>query len=76
MAGDDRRSPLSVGLVWSARASMLGVEFALPVFLGHYIDLRLGTSPIALFVGMILGFVVGMMHLLRIARDASKPNQP
>jgi F0F1-type ATP synthase assembly protein I len=74
MADNDGRSPMSIGMMWAARASTLGFEFALPAFLGHFLDLKLGTNPVALLVGMILGFVVGIMHILRMARDSSKPN--
>jgi ATP synthase protein I len=73
MADNDRRSPMSVGIGWAASLSTLGLEFALPVFLGHFFDVWLGTNPFGLFAGMVVGFVIGMMHVLRIARDASKP---
>jgi hypothetical protein len=74
MAGNDGRSPLSVGIEWSARVSTLGFEFGIPALLGHFLDQKLGTNPVGLLVGMVLGFVVGMMHILRIAKDGSKPN--
>ena len=73
MSGPDGRSPLSVGMNWASRITTLGFEFALPPLLGHYVDGRLGSNPVGLMVGMVLGFAVGMMHLLRIARDSSKP---
>ena len=73
MSGSNRRSPLSVGMDWATRISALGFEFALPPLLGSFVDRRLGTAPAGILVGMVLGFAVGMMHILRIARDASKP---
>jgi ATP synthase protein I len=74
MADDDRRSLMSLAVDGATKASMLGLEFAVPVFLGHYLDVRLGTNPLFLMVGMVLGFVLGMVHILRIAREGSKPN--
>jgi ATP synthase protein I len=68
-----RRSPLSVGVEWASRASTLGLEFALPPLLGALVDRKLGSAPAGILVGMVLGFAVGMMHILRIARDASRP---
>ena len=73
MAAPDSRSPLSIGMEWASRITTLGFEFALPVLLGHYADRRLGSNPVGALVGMVVGFSVGMLHLLRIARDSSKP---
>jgi ATP synthase protein I len=73
MPASEPRSPLSVGIDWASRITTLGFEFALPVLLGHFIDGRLGWNHVGLFVGMVLGFAVGMLHLLKIARDSSKP---
>jgi F0F1-type ATP synthase assembly protein I len=58
---------------WASRITTLGFVFALPPLLGHYLDRRLGSNPVGLLVGMVLGFSAGMLHLLRIARDSSKP---
>jgi hypothetical protein len=69
------RSPMSVGLEWASRIGTLGLFFSLPVLLGHYLDRKIGTSPVGLLIGMVLGFVVGMMQILRIARDESGPKQ-
>lgn len=74
MTGSPPRSPLSVGLALASRLSTLGFEFALPPLFGHFLDRRLGSAPAGLLVGMILGFTVGIMHILRFARDASKPS--
>jgi ATP synthase protein I len=70
---DEGPSPMSVGIGWAARVSTLGLEFGLPAILGHVLDVKIGTNPVGLLVGMVLGFVVGMMHILRIAKDSSKP---
>jgi hypothetical protein len=74
VSGSERRSPLSVGIGLASRLSTLGFEFAVPPLLGHYLDRRLGSAPVALMVGMVLGFTVGIIHILRFARDASKPS--
>jgi F0F1-type ATP synthase assembly protein I len=54
--------------------STLGFEFALPPLLGYFLDQRLGSAPAGILVGGVLGFTIGIMHILRFARDASKPN--
>jgi hypothetical protein len=72
VSGSERRSPLSVGIGLASKLSTLGFEFALPPLLGHYLDRRLGSAPVGLLIGMVLGFAVGIMHILRFAREASK----
>jgi len=67
----ESRSPLSVGIAWASRVTTLGLEFALPALAGYYLDQRWRTAPVLILVGTTLGFAVGMMHLLRIARGTS-----
>jgi len=69
----ESRSPLSVGIEWASRATTLGLEFVAPALLGHLADRQFGTSPAGILVGMVAGFAIGMLHILRIARDASRP---
>jgi F0F1-type ATP synthase assembly protein I len=56
---------------WASRISTVGLEFAVPPLLGVLLDRWAGTSPAALLVGAVLGFGVGMMHILRIAREGA-----
>jgi F0F1-type ATP synthase assembly protein I len=62
---------LAVGIQWAARVSTLGLEFALPAFLGVLLDRWWNTSPWATVVGAVLGFAGGLVHLLRMARQRS-----
>ncbi len=65
------RSTLSVGMQWASRVSTIGLEFALPALLGVYADRWWALRPLATVVGAVAGFAVGMMHILRIARQES-----
>jgi F0F1-type ATP synthase assembly protein I len=47
------------------------MEFVVPPLLGVLADQGLGTSPLLTLVGAVLGFAVGMMHILRIAREGT-----
>jgi len=65
----DDRSPMTLAIEWSTRLMTIGLEMALPAAAGHWLDLRIGTSPIFVILGAMLGFAVGMFHLMQIARQ-------
>lgn len=71
MPAPEGRSSLSVGMEWASRVSTIGLEFALPALLGHGLDRWWRTTPLMTVLGAFLGFAVGMMHLMRIARSGS-----
>jgi F0F1-type ATP synthase assembly protein I len=50
--------------------AQVGLEMVVPVALGWWIDDKLGTSPWILVAGVILGFVVGITHLLVLSRPS------
>jgi ATP synthase protein I len=60
-----------VGFDWASRATTIGLEFALPPLLGSVGDRWWRTAPWLTVVGAVLGFAVGMMHVLRIAQSRS-----
>lgn len=68
---DDRseRSALAAGFDWAARITSIGLEFALPALLGVGIDRWRGGGRAATLGGAVLGFCVGMVHLIRIASE-------
>jgi len=65
------RSPLGVGLEVASRIMTIGLEFALPAAAGYGLDSWLGTTPWATLAGAVLGFLAGMLHSVRMARDLS-----
>lgn len=73
MARPESRSAVSVGWAWASRITTIGLEFALPPLAGSWLDRRWGTTPLFTIIGAVMGFAVGMMHLLGIAREASGP---
>ena len=64
-------SALSDGVRWATRVSTIGLEFAIPPSIGVFLDKRWRTTPTLTIVGAALGFAVGMLHVLRIAREES-----
>ena len=67
----ESRSPLGVGLDLASRVTSIGLEFALPAAAGYGLDSWLGTMPAATVSGVVLGFIVGMLHVLRMSREMS-----
>jgi ATP synthase protein I len=66
------RSSLSLGIQWASRVTTVGLEFVVPPLLGVLFDRWAGTSPLAMLTGAVIGFAVGMMQILRIAREGSR----
>lgn len=62
------RSRLSVGWEWASRVLTVGLEFALPPLFGAWFDRWVGRGHWGVLGGVVLGFCVGMTHLLQIAR--------
>lgn len=52
---------------WVAKITTVALEMVLPAVGGGYLDRRLGTSHWAL-IGVVLGVVVGMWHLLLMTK--------
>lgn len=63
------RSPLAVGLDLASRITTIGLEFALPAAAGYGLDSWLGTMPVATVAGVVLGFLIGMLHAVRMSGD-------
>jgi F0F1-type ATP synthase assembly protein I len=66
-----------VGLELASRITTIGLEFALPPVAGFGVDYWLGTTPAGTITGAILGFVVGMLHVVRMSSElAPGPRRP
>jgi uncharacterized protein YqgC (DUF456 family) len=69
----DDRPPLAIAMEWSARLTTIALEMALPPAAGHWLDGRTGSSPAFVIAGAILGFVLGMFHLMQMVRQNRPP---
>jgi hypothetical protein len=67
----DSRSSLAKGFGLASRLTTIGLEFALPAVGGYGLDAWLGTMPAATITGAVLGFLMGMLHAVRMAREFS-----
>jgi len=65
----ESQSALSLGLGWASRVTTIGFGFAVPVMIGYGVDRWLRTIPVATITGAVLGFVTGMVQVLKIAGE-------
>jgi len=63
------RSALAVGVEWASKVTTIAVGFSLPPVIGFALDRWWGSAPIATIAGTILGFVLGLMQVLALARE-------
>ncbi len=59
-------------MVWVSRISTVSLEMILPAVGGHWLDGRWGSGPWCVSLGAILGFALGMRHLLQMT-GVSRP---
>ena len=74
---DAERSPWVLVSQWTSRLTSIALEMALPAVGGYWLDHWLwpGRFPWLLIGGVFLGFAVGLMHLIRLARSAGPPGR-
>lgn len=65
------RPPLVVGIEWVSQITTVCLEMVLPAWGGHWLDGKWGTSPWLVIIGVVLGFTVGMWHLLALVKPRS-----
>ena len=63
-----KRDPLALAVEWVTKITTVALEMVLPAIGGGYLDRRWGTSYWTL-IGLVLGFVVGMWHLLQMTKQ-------
>lgn len=51
----------------------MALGFVLPVVGGHYLDRWLGTTPWLTLLGLVLGFVTGLLSLIQLTRTSLPP---
>ena len=72
------RSAVAVGVEWAAKVTTIAVGFSLPAFIGFGFDRWLGSTPVATMIGIVLGFVSGLLQTIRLASNlpGKKPPSP
>jgi F0F1-type ATP synthase assembly protein I len=65
----DQPLPLVAAFQWTSRITSIALEIALPGVIGLWLDRKLGTGFLLLVLGVILGFVAGLISLINLARQ-------
>jgi ATP synthase protein I len=53
---------------WSARMTSISLELVVPMLIGYWLDRRVGTLPLFLILGVVLGFITATFSLLRLTK--------
>jgi len=72
----DERSSLAQAAAWTSRITTISAEMVIPGIGGYWLDLRWGTKPVFLLVGVFLGLALGMWHLLKLAAQSTAGRGP
>lgn len=68
----ESQSLLSVGIAWASRITTIALELSVPAAIGFGLDRWLSTAPLATVLGASLGFVLFMLHTVRIASEFTR----
>jgi F0F1-type ATP synthase assembly protein I len=76
---DDLPNRRDLGIYFAL--GQVGLEMVIPIGLGVVLDLWLHTAPLFIVVGVLLGFVGGIIHLLSLLKrldrsDSKNDSQP
>jgi len=73
----DTRSRSAVAYGLASRGMSIALEMVVPGLIGYFLDQRLGTRVWLTIGGFGLGFVLGLLHLIRLSKDmnASPPSR-
>ena len=54
------------------RAMSIGIQMAAPPGVGWWLDQRYATAPWLTVVGVLLGFAMAMLELLKLAKESQR----
>lgn len=71
---DDRdgRSAVARGYVMASRATSIGLQMAIPAGVGWWLDSKWNTAPWLMIVGIVLGFLVVILEIVRIVKESNE----
>ena len=76
MTEPEQRDSRSQAMYWASRGMSVGLEFVVPALLGLGLDRVWPLAPAGVIGGAVLGFAVGLYHLLQIAAEGERRFPP
>lgn len=67
----DDRTAAAKAYQWATRIIVVSLEMVLPGLAGYWIDTRLHTVCVFLVIGLALGCVASVTHLIRLTKSDS-----
>ena len=64
---------MAIAFEWSATIMTISLEMVVPGLAGYWLDQKLGTQVLFLFIGFALGGTMAALALMRIANKRSGP---
>jgi F0F1-type ATP synthase assembly protein I len=74
MAPDDPSRPSDMGFYLALAG--VGVEMVVPIIVGAWLDSYYGWNPWGILVGVILGFLMSLTHLVVLLKRRWPPDKP
>jgi F0F1-type ATP synthase assembly protein I len=69
----DDRSAVAVAWAWASRIIVIAAEMVVPGLLGYYfLDQWLGTRVLFLLIGLALGMMLAILHLVRMTAELNQ----
>ena len=68
----DGRHAAAKGYVLAMRVMTIGIQMAALPGIGWWLDRRYATAPWLTVVGVLLGFAMAMLELLKLTKDSSR----
>lgn len=69
---DQGPSAVARGMTVAAQMSGLGMELAVPILGGYWLDQRWKTGPWMLLLGLVVGIYLFTIGVIRVSRDLAK----
>jgi F0F1-type ATP synthase assembly protein I len=72
----DDRSAVAIAWAWASQIIVIAAEMVVPGLLGYFfLDKWLGTRVLFLLVGLALGMMLAILHLVRMTAELNRSHR-